>query len=82
MAEKKTVEKKVVFDEERCKGCELCVDVCPVDIIRMAEDRMNSHGYQPAEVPDEDQEKCISCTQCYQMCPDVCITLYNENKKD
>jgi 2-oxoglutarate ferredoxin oxidoreductase subunit delta len=69
-------DKKVVFDEERCKGCELCVNVCPVNIIEMAEDRINSHGFHPAEVKDENQDTCISCKQCYQMCPDVCITLY------
>ncbi len=70
--------KKVVIDEECCKGCELCPEVCPVDIIQMAEERINDQGYHPAEVEDEDQEECISCTQCYQVCPDVCITVYKE----
>lgn len=67
--------KKVVFDEERCKGCELCTTVCPKDIIKMA-DRINSHGYHPAEVTDQDE--CISCGLCAQMCPDVVITVYKE----
>jgi 2-oxoglutarate ferredoxin oxidoreductase subunit delta len=66
---------KVVFDEERCKGCELCTTVCPVNIIRMAE-RINSHGYHPAEVIDMD--KCISCGLCAQMCPDIVITVYRD----
>ncbi|ACL69434.1 4Fe-4S dicluster domain-containing protein [Halothermothrix orenii] len=65
--------KKVIFDEERCKGCELCTAVCPVKIIKMA-DRINSHGYHPAEVVDQD--KCLSCGLCAQMCPDVVITVY------
>ena len=68
-------EKKVVFDEERCKGCELCTTVCPKGIIEMA-DRINSHGYHPAEVTDQDE--CISCGLCAQMCPDVVITVYKE----
>lgn len=67
--------KKVVFDEERCKGCELCTTVCPKGIIKMA-DRINSHGYHPAEVTDQDE--CISCGLCAQMCPDVVITVYKE----
>lgn len=67
--------KKVVFDEERCKGCELCTTVCPKGIIKMS-DRINSHGYHPAEVTDQDE--CISCGLCAQMCPDVVITVYKE----
>lgn len=70
--------KKVVFDEERCKGCELCTVVCPVDIINMAEERINSHGFHPAEVTEQD--KCISCGQCAQMCPDVVISLFKKEK--
>lgn len=65
--------KKVVFDEERCKGCKLCTTVCPKGIIKIA-DRINSQGYKPAEVTE--QTECISCGQCAQMCPDVVITLY------
>lgn len=71
----KDVKEKVVFDEERCKGCRLCTEVCPVDIIHMA-DRINSHGFHPAEVTDQD--KCISCGMCAQICPDVVITVYKE----
>lgn len=64
---------KVTFDEERCKGCELCVGACPKKIIRMAE-RFNSHGYSPAEVSDQTQ--CIGCAFCARMCPDVVIEVY------
>jgi 2-oxoglutarate ferredoxin oxidoreductase subunit delta len=70
--------KRVVFNEERCKGCELCTVVCPKEIIKMAE-RINSHGYHPAEVVDQD--KCISCGICAQMCPDVVIKVYRPDKR-
>lgn len=65
--------KRVVFDEERCKGCELCTTVCPKNIVKMA-DRINSHGYHPAEVTV--QEECISCGLCAMICPDVVIRVY------
>jgi 2-oxoglutarate ferredoxin oxidoreductase subunit delta len=48
---------KVVFDEEKCKGCELCVQFCPRKVIVMA-DRINAKGYHPAVLADE--ENCIS----------------------
>jgi 2-oxoglutarate ferredoxin oxidoreductase subunit delta len=64
---------KVVFDKERCKGCELCIGVCPVKIIHLAE-HFNSKGYLPAEVVE--QEKCIGCAFCARMCPDVVIEVY------
>ncbi|AOQ25103.1 NAD(P)H-quinone oxidoreductase subunit I [Moorella thermoacetica] len=64
----------VKFDEERCKGCELCVAFCPKKIIHLDKDRMNSKGFHPAVVTEED--KCIACGFCAQMCPDVAIFVY------
>lgn len=63
---------KVTFNEEVCKGCELCVSVCPKGIIKISE-RINSKGYRPAEVLEMD--KCIGCAFCATICPDVVITV-------
>jgi len=61
--------------EEICKGCGLCCDdVCPVKILRLAPDRINSSGYHPAEVID--MEKCIGCGYCYMVCPEPAIEVY------
>lgn len=62
---------RVIFDEERCKGCELCTTVCPKGIVVMASDRINSKGYHPAMVVEMD--KCIGCAFCARICPDVAI---------
>ena len=51
--------KKVIFNEERCKSCELCVSVCPKKILRISDDKMNEKGYKPAEIFEQD--KCIGC---------------------
>ncbi|MFU0799578.1 MAG: hypothetical protein ACFWUE_02770 [Xylanivirga thermophila] len=64
---------KVLFDEERCKGCELCTVVCPKGIITLNKDHINSKGYHPATVVDMD--KCIGCAFCARICPDVVITV-------
>ncbi len=41
---------KTVFDEENCKGCGLCVAVCPRKIIVLRQDKLNSKGFHPAGV--------------------------------
>ncbi len=64
---------KVTFNEDACKGCELCVTVCPVKIIELNKEKINGKGYCPAHVVD--QEKCIACGSCAIMCPDSVITV-------
>lgn len=73
---------KVVFNYEKCKGCELCTTVCPVGIIVMNPDYVNSQGFHPADVIE--QEKCISCGNCARRCPDVAIAIYRykQDKKE
>ena len=62
---------KVSFNEERCKGCRLCVSVCPKKIVVMDEDRLNLKGFHPAGV--REMEKCIGCAFCAVICPDCVI---------
>lgn len=64
---------RVTFNEDRCKGCELCTTVCPKKIVHMAADRLNAKGFHPAQVTE--QEKCIGCKFCATICPDVVITV-------
>jgi len=62
---------RVSFDENKCKGCELCTTVCPVKIVLMDKERINVRGYHPATV--KEMEKCIACGSCAKICPDVVI---------
>lgn len=62
---------KVTFRDERCKGCGLCVEVCPKKIIELNKSELNSKGYYPAGITD--QEKCIGCAFCATICPDCVI---------
>lgn len=63
----------VTFDQDKCKGCGLCISVCPVKILAFEETKINSRGYHPANVIDND--KCIACQSCALMCPDLVITV-------
>lgn len=61
----------VTFVENACKGCELCVSVCPKKILKLSKDRINEKGYSVCEIIDQDS--CIACGFCAIMCPDSVI---------
>lgn len=62
---------KITFNVERCKGCGLCIEACPKKILTLNTSAINSKGYHPAMITD--QEKCIACAMCATMCPDCVI---------
>ena len=63
----------IVVNQEKCKGCGVCVVNCPTKTISLAKE-VNSKGYNYAymEFPD----KCTGCTSCALVCPDSVITVY------
>ena len=62
---------RIVIDQEKCKGCYLCIDVCPKNMIIEGE-FINQSGYHPA-VFREDINDCIGCAMCAIRCPDIAI---------
>jgi len=55
-------------DQERCTGCGLCVDICPVQVIKMEGD-----------FPVVDKEWCIGCGVCAVPCPTSAIKLVRKS---
>jgi 2-oxoglutarate ferredoxin oxidoreductase subunit delta len=64
----------VVVDTERCKGCNLCVVACPLDVLKLTAKEVNKKGYTYAHEVLSDT--CIGCASCAMVCPDGCITVY------
>ena len=62
----------VTIDEERCKGCNLCVQVCPPGGLHLSVDRFNTRGYRPIEL----SPGCTGCEMCYRICPDFVFEVY------
>jgi 2-oxoglutarate ferredoxin oxidoreductase subunit delta len=60
------------IDSERCKGCGLCVTVCPKKVLEISE-KVNTKGYFSAY--QARPEDCIYCAMCCTMCPDMAITI-------
>ena len=57
----------VRIHERGCRGCTLCVDLCPVDVFDFDGER------QLALVARS--EDCIGCLSCRYVCPSACIEL-------
>ncbi len=63
------------FDRDRCKGCELCVGLCPKHILAL-DNTPNAKGYHPASCIDE--MSCIGCASCAKICPDSVISIFKD----
>ena len=55
-------------DQEKCTGCGLCVDICPVQVIKMEGD-----------FPAVDKEWCIGCGVCAAPCPTSAVKLVRKS---
>ncbi len=64
----------IVVNEQRCKGCNLCVVSCPTKAISLHPVEMNDKGYHYCHMSTP--EACIACTSCGLICPDGCISVY------
>jgi NAD-dependent dihydropyrimidine dehydrogenase PreA subunit len=53
----------VMVDVEKCTGCGTCVEGCPVEAIKMENDKAIVDG-----------ETCIDCGTCIDECPVDAIT--------
>lgn len=63
----------IVVDTVECKGCSLCVEACPTQVIELARE-VNAKGLHYAYMAQPDA--CTGCTNCATVCPDSCITVY------
>ena len=52
-------------DEEKWEGCEECVDVCPVEVFEMQDDK---------SVP-VNADECLGCESCIEVCEAGAITV-------
>ncbi len=56
----------IQIDTAECKGCGLCVEACPPDVIFLA-DWLNHYGYHPAQYRGSG---CTGCGICFFVCPE------------
>ena len=70
---------KVFLIEERCKGCNLCVEFCPKGVLHESA-TFNKKGYHPPELIEIAGEKeCVACGYCTLICPEFAIYIEMED---
>ena len=58
--------------DDWCKGCNLCIERCPVDALEES-DRLNKKGIRPPQLKKENE--CNNCRLCELICPDFAIAV-------
>jgi NAD-dependent dihydropyrimidine dehydrogenase PreA subunit len=56
---------EVVVDKGKCEGCEECIEVCPVDVFEMADEKS-----EPVNA-----EECLGCESCVEVCEQEAIKI-------
>jgi 2-oxoglutarate ferredoxin oxidoreductase subunit delta len=64
--------KAIVVDPKLCKGCHICISVCPHGVLKKSEVVDNRGFFLPRVV---DLEACKVCTLCEMECPDFAISV-------
>ncbi len=68
---------QIIIDKSLCKGCAICIDVCPRKTLDKS-DEINEYGLFYPKVVDIDS--CIVCRLCELYCPDFAIEVYADDK--
>ncbi len=66
----------IEVNTESCKGCGVCVSICPVGVLELGKD-VNGKGYYYVVMKNGEKD-CIGCAGCAMICPDSVITVYKQ----
>ncbi len=58
------------INDDRCVGCEACVEVCPTRVLEMEGSRVAVRRY----------DDCVQCEKCAQVCPTRALVMHYEDE--
>jgi len=67
----------IVVDPKYCKGCDICIEACPQEVMSLDKTQLTPKGYHPVHLH---KEGCTGCGVCAVVCPDAALTVYREIK--
>lgn len=67
----------IFINKEWCKGCRICIDFCPVQVLKESK-IINKKGFHVPEL--KNNTDCIRCRLCELQCPDLAIFVISDNK--
>ena len=62
----------ITIDKAFCKGCSLCIESCPMEVLAISMER-GSAGFLVPEATKP--EACTRCMMCELVCPDFAIVV-------
>jgi 2-oxoglutarate ferredoxin oxidoreductase subunit delta len=69
--EENNQEIKITINRDWCKGCSICADLCPQDVLTMEKGVATVYNL----------DACTACQLCELRCPDFAITVVGKPKK-
>ena len=66
---------RIVISPDWCKGCYICVSVCPRDVLAIDQSEWTG-SFHPVVVAQP--ERCTVCRNCELLCPDLAIEVLAE----
>lgn len=67
--------KKMTVDLEKCSVCLLCINLCPVNAIKIDYDENVKTSKRSLSLFSIDQRVCFLCNECVLACPDDALKL-------
>ena len=78
MRDSRPTEASVTIHAELCKGCCLCVQACPQDVLQQGQ-ALNRRGYYFIYYLGQG---CTGCGLCFYSCPEPgAVTVYRKGKR-
>ena len=65
--ESKSINPEIIYHENKCIGCSICVNICPTKNIEMKDKKAKGN------------DKCTMCYRCINRCPKKAITLLGKS---